>query len=316
MRNYFIDKTGDIALEVNGFQKLGNFSEGLAVVRTEKTFCGFIDKSGSVVIEPKFCEASPFSEDLSVVNTQEKGFLSKPETLWGFIDKTGQIIYEENFNYLSSFSEGIAVAEKDENILLIDKFGKTILTINTDKIHIDVWDIENNRFSDGLILAFDPETKKRGFMDKTGKFAIQPQFNNASSFSEGLARVSVIKNHREYLGFINTKGDYVIEPMFDIDFDFLCCANDFSEGLASLIDEPPTMEKDSSFMFINKTGEIVLRTEFFRAESFHEGLAVVWDAGSEKNGYIDKSGDLAIPLNFDSANNFSEGLASVSQYQI
>ena len=106
----------------------------------------------------------------------------------------------------------------------------------------------------------------------------------------------------------------MIEPKFDIDSDFLRCANDFSEGLASLIDEPPTMEKDPSFMFVDKTGEIVLRTEFFRAESFHEGLAVVWDAESDKNGYIDKLGDLVIPLKFDSAKDFSEGLASVSQY--
>ena len=197
---------------------------------------------------------------------------------------------------------------------MIDKSGEIILTLNTDEIQIDVWDFANNRFSNGLILAFNPETEKRGFMDKTGKFAIAPKFNNVANFSEGLARVSIIENDREMLGFINRNDEFIIPPKFDIDYDFLRCTNDFSEGLASLIDEPPTMEKDSSFMFINKTGEIILRTEFFRAESFHEGLAVVWDAESNKNGYIDKSGRLAIPLKFDLANDFSEGLASVSQY--
>lgn len=314
MRNYFIDKTGEIALEVNRFQKVGSFSEGLAVVRTEGTFCGFIDKAGYVLIEPKFFEASSFSEGLSVVKTQERDFLFKPETKWGFIDKTGQIIYEENFDYLSSFSEGVAVAAKEEAIFLIDKTGKINLTLNTDKVHVDVWDWANNRFSDGLILAFDPETEKPGFMYKTGKFAIEPKFKNASSFSEGLARVSIIENDREMLGFINRNGEFVIPPKFDIDYDFRRCANDFSEGFASLIDEPPTIEKDPSFMFIDKTGDIILRTDFFRAESFHEGLAVVWDAESSKNGYIDKSGSLIIPLNYDLANDFSEGLASVSQY--
>jgi hypothetical protein len=314
MRNYFIDKTGEIALEVNGFQKVGSFSEGLVVVRTERTFCGFIDKSGSVVIEPKFFEASPFSEGLSVVKTKEKGFLFQPQTKWGFIDKTGQIIYEENFDLLSSFSEGVAIAAKDDAIVLIDKTGKIILTLNTDEIHIDVWDWANARFSDGLILAFDPETEKRGFMDKTGKFAIEPKFENASSFSEGLARVSVIEKHREYLGFINRNGEYVIPPKFDIDSDFLRCTTDFSEGLASLIDEPPTVERDPCFMYIDKTGETVLKTNFFYANPFHEGLASVWDAETEKNGYIDKSGKLVIPLHFDLAGNFSEGLALVSKY--
>lgn len=312
MRNYFINKAGEIILEINGFQKVGSFSEGLAVVRTERTFCGFIDKSGAVVIEPRFFEAGPFSEGLSVVNTQERNFLLKPETKWGIIDKAGQIIFEENFDHLSSFSEGVAFAAKDEDIFLIDKTGQIILTLNTNETLVDIWDWANTRFSDGLIPAINPETGKRGFIDKSGKFVIEPKFENASSFSEGLARVSIIENKREMLGFINRKGEYIIPPKFDIDYDFLRSANDFSEGLASVIDEPPTTEKDSSFMFVDRTGEIVLRTEFFRAESFHEGLAVVWDAGSNKYGYVDKSGSLAIPLKFDSASDFSEDLASVS----
>jgi len=314
MRNYFIDKTGEIAFEISGFQKVGSFSEGLSVVRTEKTFCGFIDKSGSVVIEPKFFEASPFSEGLSVVQTQERGFLFKPETKWGFIDKTGQIIYEENFDHLSSFSEGVAIAAKDEDIFLIDKTGKTILTLNNDEVHIDVWDWANTRFSDGLILALHPESEKRGFIDKTGKFAIEPKFKNASSFSEGLARVSIIENDRDMLGFINRKGEYVIPPKFDIDCDFLRCSNDFSEGLASLLEGPLMMDKDPNFMFIDKSGEIIFRTEFFRAESFHEGLAVVWDMKREKYGYLDKLGALAIPLKYYFAGDFSEDLAIVVEY--
>ena len=116
MRSYFINKKGEIVLEINGFQKVGSFSEGLAVVRTERTFCGFIDKSGAVVIEPRFFEAGPFSEGLSVVKIQERNFLLKPETKWGIIDKSGRLIYEESFDYLGCFSEDIAVATNGEDI--------------------------------------------------------------------------------------------------------------------------------------------------------------------------------------------------------
>lgn len=310
---YFIDSTGRTAFDLIDYQKARNFSDGLAAVESKDYFYGFINKKGEIVIKPKFYEVGDFSEGLAYVKTHEKSIFNADDN-WAYIDKTGRIVIETDFDRLCSFSEGVAVATKDEEIFLIDKTGQTILSLNSDEIHIDVWDWENTRFSDGLILAFDRETEKRGFMDKTGKFVIEPKFKNASSFSEGLARISVIENGREMLGFINRKGEYVIPPKFDIDYDFLRCATDFSEGLASLIDEPPTTTKDSNFMYIDKTGQIILRTKFFRAEPFHEGLAVVWDSESNKNGFIDKSGKLVIPSEFDFASNFSEGLASVGQY--
>ena len=48
-------------------------------------------------------------------------------------------------------------------------------------------------FSDGLAVVRigDFETGKDGFIDKTGTFVINPQFDDARSFSEGLARVRI-----------------------------------------------------------------------------------------------------------------------------
>jgi hypothetical protein len=289
---------------------IGYFSEGLASFRNAKSFCGFIDKTGKLVIETPFVYVRCFAEGLAVAKTREKGFYGQPETKWGVIDKTGRIIFEENFDELYSFSEGIAVAEKADEIFFVDKSGNIITSINKNEFFFDV--NGTKRFSEGLIAVYDKKIGKAGFMDKTGKVVIEPKFESAANFSEGLARVSVKVNHREYLGFINPEGEYVIEPKFDIDSDFLRCTNDFSEGLASLIDGPPMMDKDSTFMFIDKTGETVLRTEFFRAECFHSGLAVVWDEHKNKYGYIDKSGKLAIPLRYICAFDFSEGLARIS----
>lgn len=308
----FINKSGEILAETSGFQSIEKFSEDLAMVRNTQSFCGFVDKNGKVIIEPKFFAATSFSEGLAAVKTSEKGFLFQSETKWGFIDKNGQIVYEENFDYLSNLSEGIAIAAKDKETFLIDRTGKTILKVNADKMRINTWNRQNTKFSENLILISDPETNKHGFMDKTGNLAVKPKFENAASFSEGLARVSVIKNSREMLGFINSEGEFVIPPVFDIDGDFTRCADDFSEGLAGLIDGPPMMEKNPSFMFINKTGDIAIKTVFFQAESFHEELAVVWDAESEKYGYINKSGKLELPLTYSFAGDFSEGLAVVS----
>jgi len=117
------------------------------------------------------------------------------------------------------------------------------------------------------------------------------------------------------LGFIDRTGEYVIPPTFDIDCDFLRGATDFSEGLAS-IGGPPTMEElNPGFVYIDKSGEILLRTDYAYADSFHEGLAAVYSAENNKWGCIDRSGDLAIPLEFDYMGGFSEGLAWVTKFR-
>lgn len=306
----YVDRNGNILIDVADYQSVGNFSEGLAAVQSKDYRKGFIDKSGNLVIKPQFYEAGAFSEGLAIVKIHEGGSVFQPDDKWGAIDKIGQIVFEMSCDRLYGFSEGVAVGKKGNELFFIDKTGKKMLSLSTDKVQLEY--SGNQKFSEGLLVACDVKTKKCGFMDKTGKFVIEPKFHNASFFSEGLARVSIIKDHEEYLGFINHRGEYVIPPKFDIDCDFLRSATDFSEELASLIDGPPTMTKDPDFIFIDKTGNIVLKTEFFRAEPFHEGLAVVWDANREKYGFIDKSGKVVIPVKYQIAGNFSEGLAFVA----
>jgi hypothetical protein len=48
-------------------------------------------------------------------------------------------------------------------------------------------------------------------VDQTGKTVIQPQFDSAEAFSEGLARV-IVKGQG---GYINQNGTVVIEPQFE-----------------------------------------------------------------------------------------------------
>ncbi|HMS41722.1 MAG TPA: WG repeat-containing protein [Pyrinomonadaceae bacterium] len=308
--SYFIDTKGNIGLEVRNLQVIYGFHEGLALGINSKYSFNFFDKSGNVVIETPFAEARSFSEGLAVVTTSERGFYGQSEAKRGVIDKSGRIIFQDNFDKLYDFSENIAVAEKANEIFFLGKSGEISYSFSKDNIYFD--SNYGVKFSENLIAVQDVKLKKFGFMNKTGDFVIEPQFECAANFSEGLARVSIIENRREYLGFINPKGEFVIEPRFDIDYDFLRNTNDLSEGLAGLIDEPPTMEKNPSFMFINKNGEVILRTEFFYASKFKDGLVCVWDEHKNKNGYIDKSGKLAVPLIYDMANDFSEGLAHVS----
>ncbi|WP_235596447.1 WG repeat-containing protein, partial [Leptospira weilii] len=108
---------------------------------------------------------------------------------------------------------------------------------------------------------------KYGYIDKTGKFIIPSQFDNAHSFSEGLAAVQIGKKW----GFIDKTGNFVIPPQF-------YNANSFSEGLAAV----QICEEGSDngcgkwkWGYIDKTGNVAIQPQFYNADSFSEGLAVV-----------------------------------------
>lgn len=144
---------------------------------------------------------------------------------------------------------------------------------------------ENKRDDSGLYrINVDG---KHGFMDRSGKTVITPQFDGAQPFSEGLAPVQVGSR----FGFINTKGEMVITPQFDAVFPF-------SEGLAAV-------QVGTKFGYIDKKGLMAITPQFDDVNPFHNGRAAVkleggrhWDgsdrkighAGKNRYGFIDREG--------------------------
>ncbi len=68
------------------------------------------------------------------------------------------------------------------------------------------------------------EKGRYGYIDRTGRVVIPPQYVAADNFSEGLAGVRLSE---EKYGYIDTSGKMVISPQFEI-------AGDFFEGLAKV----------------------------------------------------------------------------------
>ena len=120
----FIDKTGQMVLESALIFYPPYFSEGLIGVNIDHQY-GFADKSGSVVIEPRFDRVERFSEGLAPVAVDGKyGYFDKSGE-WvfdpkfrrgglfvdgksGYIDKTGEWVIEPRFKEAGLFSEGLA----------------------------------------------------------------------------------------------------------------------------------------------------------------------------------------------------------------
>jgi hypothetical protein len=95
---------------------------------------------------------------------------------------------------------------------------------------------------------------KYGYIDKTGKIVVEPQFDYAVNFKEGLALVLV----GEKWGFINTNGDIVIEPKYDLAFPF-------TEGVAHVV-------IDNKDRLINKNGTDIFSAKFESIDYIKVGL--------------------------------------------
>jgi len=150
---------------------------------------------------------------------------------------------------------------------------------------------------------------KGGYINELGDIVIRPQFDGASPFYEGLARV-VFHSPTYSLGYIDESGRLVIPPEFDR-------AMHFSEGLAEVGFGEFTLHGggDHRWGFIDTSGSMVIKPKYREVRRFKEGLAAVLDDDG-RWGYIDRAGQLAIPFQYDSAGEFSEGLARVERERL
>jgi len=305
----YIDRSGKIVIEPR-FESAEEFSEGLAVVQLDGK-SGFIDASGKFVIEPKYPVARQFSEGLARVQASGEAYSYGGQ--WGFIDRTGQMVIAAQLGQLEGVSEaaydfhdGLAMIQVGGLTGFIDKSGNTVIRPRFRYAY---------PFNEGLACASDGSDGKWGYIDTTGAWAIAPKFDSASLFAAGFAPVSlnktcgyidktgelkVIPNFKrkegdcaavwgsfddglsrwmigDKYGFINTRGEIVIKPQFDLTFNF-------SEGVAFV-------QKDGKYGYVDQTGKMVIEPQFYFAKDFHNGLAKVGFAASSW-GYIDKTGQL------------------------
>lgn len=272
-----------------------NAPENLLPIQQEGKW-GYINRSGEVVIKPRFDWAEPFADGLALVRYAPRKNPSKPDELMegvGFIDKTGKVVIQlDNPLHINgeSFSEGLTLywtwtAEKGNVYGYIDTSGK---------IQIKARFYNASPFVDGL-AAVCTEWQKCGFINKAGEFVIEPRYRVTNPFSEGLALAGL--EDYSIIGFINKSGETVIEPQF------LNSGTRFNEGLA-VVNYP-----HGKAGYINHEGAIVIPMQFEMAQPFSDGLAAV--RVESKWGYIDKTGKFVIEPQFRGAGPFSEGLAAV-----
>lgn len=132
-----------------------------------------------------------------------------------------------------------------------------------------------------------------GYIDRKGRFKVEPAFEDAQPFSEGLAGVRVDGRW----GYIDRKGRWVVPATY-------ARVAPFHEGLAAV-------QQQGLVGFIDPAGALVIEPRWATVDNFHDGRALVQQG--DVYGFIDTAGALAIPLELPWAQPFREGLAPVSR---
>ena len=264
----------------------------------KKKLYGYIDSSGRIAIEPKYLWAVEFHSQLALV---------EDKIGYKFIDSNGKTvidltkIFSERVYFADRFSDGVALIKTEKGSTYIDSSGKKTLTFNKLTTYIP------SSYNEGLAiygkystldyLPLDMEFQGLyGFMDLKGNILIQPTYQFAYSFCNGLAAVQ----QNDKWGFIDKKGSIIIPCKYDsVNNGF---SIGFYEGLAAV-------EINNKWGFISEAGKLEIPFNFEQVSYFSEGLVAV--KINNKWGFIDKNGNIIIKPIYKEASIFSENLAAV-----
>ena len=125
-------------------------------------------------------------------------------------------IYSLNFLIptKNAVSYGYVNKNTKEVIIPLDKYNSRIKAQLSLPFELIVAKINNKN----LIKSFDRKTGKFGYVDNNNNIIIEHKFTKAEPFRGENAVVATIIDGKEKYGMINTKGEWVIKPIYD----YLC----------------------------------------------------------------------------------------------
>ena len=266
---------------------------------------GFIKQDGNYLVYPKFEEVMTFYEGVAAVCLNEK---------WGYIDSTGNYIIQPAYDEATVFSEGKAfVTGESGEFLCINKNQDTLFTLLDAKIcnvfykgyaeiirqegicYVDKnGKIINTKapiptkkvkpqpcYVNGLALSKD-QSGKYGYINEKGKYIIDPVYEAAGDFKGDMAYVKVDGK----IGFINRKGDLLVEPRYEASYNECKSVTRLMKDTLHLGDfvnnffSNTTDGKIKGFSS-NRTLESFLQNDIYK----HEGSALVVKSSTKLTDY-------------------------------
>ena len=118
------------------------------------------------------------------------------------------------FPIKNSNSFGYINRSTNEIIVPLNKYNSRLKSQLALPYEIIVSKLDNKE----LIKSFDKKTGKFGYIDNNNKTIIEYKYTQAEAFRGDSAVVAILIDGKEKYGMINTKGEWVIKPIYD----YLC----------------------------------------------------------------------------------------------
>ncbi|MFC5471267.1 WG repeat-containing protein [Cohnella suwonensis] len=191
-RSLVITKAGEIISEIDriSYEFFWQFSEGIVKVETRDRLIGFMNEHGSWVIKPKYKEAGHFNDGFA--------WVTLPSGRTVYIDDNERILQvPQGYSVGCAFSEGVAIVSQRFSCGVIDTKGTLLL---------DHLPFTTDFFKEGL-LAIKCEHQYQ-YINIHGEVVIEPAFDEAFSFSNGVAMVDI----KGRTSFIDKSGRLLYKP--------------------------------------------------------------------------------------------------------
>ncbi|WP_192349247.1 WG repeat-containing protein [Algoriphagus sp. Y33] len=198
-------------------------SEGLFPAKSNGAF-GFVDSSGTWVIQPQYAETTVFSEKIAAYRTSQS---------WGLIGATGDLISTAHYDEIKAFQKGLAIAKSANKFYLLNTTGQSVNQDGFDSIY---------RTGDGYFLV--ERSGKTGLLDSNGNEVIPTEF-------EGLRRERknfVIVRKNGLTGVINETGEIILPLAYEkivVDWanEQIFTKNNYVPTVIQIIEEPGKKNK-------------------------------------------------------------------------
>jgi hypothetical protein len=230
--------------------------------------CGYADLRGRMALPFRYRYATRFSCGLAAVtypNDLDRYF---------FVDRTGSHV----LGPYDGMADSDDVAFSDEGVArLFDQRTERVSFINTagHRLFAVPRELGVDNFSGGLALASHEERKKFGFLDVSGRCAIDFKYDNAFRFIRGNSRGSSPFYTKVALagqwGIIDRSGHEIIPPSFSAD-DAL---RDPACERILFARKPKRAGAERRWGYLSLAGEVAIAPRYSGASSFSEGYATV-----------------------------------------
>ena len=212
---------------------------------------GYIDAEGHWRVPPTLENARNYSED-GMARFRQDG-------RWGFVNLAGEVVVPPSFEETQPFRDGLcAVKVGDKAWRIIDREGRFTCAESFHELGL----FGAGGLARATVWKKGPNQRVQGFVDREGRWVIEPRFQSAKAFGE--LPVTPASLDGDSYGLIDTRGQWVLEPRYPSIDAFN------SEGLA-YFDEPNSW--DNGHGYLDAKGHVVVKGERHLSRHMACGLA-------------------------------------------